>query len=664
MRYVRILLLVVVGMVPAMRSGFSAQMESPQEIARKALVTFGMSPAAPADEALRAALRVAVQKGEVGEVEKLLAPLPNDAERARCVGLYVASANTTVDMVSAWRSAAHRLKSDVLTLFVPFLNHDAKNYALLDAAAPEPKDDAGQIAQQAIFRLLLDAGADGEAAARSWDTQANAAQGEDAVTKKRHAQRIRDAVAAQGNAFNAMDRYDMSPAMGVDEPIRQALRAAVETGKVEEVRPLLQGLTERAIQRRIGLYKVGDVDRVTAWRSAATNWNVGALGLFILNLNQNAKDYALTDAVFRAPAGRAQVEAQRATLRRLFDAGANGEEAAEKCKSVDDQLLANRIRAAMAELKKDEEKKEEEVKLPAYPDTMTIDELAKELGGEIQKLINGCNSWGVSSIYDILSESPEPVFIRFVKNAEQQRLPKIAACNKLTDEHVTNGRIDLLKKAFETVLRLGNVAPNYSARKLLGIKPLWRCQTCKTMNAETRWKCTKCDGLREPFIQIFRRYSAPELGFRAKKNLRQLLMDQFRVLAKDDECGICLRPFMAGPPDAILYKDFDVFVTRCGHFFHRICLPPNVQSLEPGEHVPDGFKCPICRSEEDPLVLDFKFQTKATVKEQNVEESKGAEPQLDQSVFSCVMCGKKFGINSQLGTCPDCGTGLGIIIRQ
>jgi len=456
----------------------------------------------------------------------------------------------------------------------------------------------------------------------------------------------------------------MSPAVGVDEPIRQALRAAVETGKVEEVSPLLQGLTERAIQRRIGLYKVGDVDRITAWRSAATNWNVGALGLFILNLNQNAKNYALTDAVFRAPAGQAQVEAQRATLRRLFDAGANGEEAAKKCESVDDQLLADRIRAAMAELKKDEEKKEEEVKLPAYSDTMTVGELAKELGGEIQKLIKDCVFLDACSIYDILSESPEPGFIILGKKSELQRLSKIALCNNLTDEHVANGRINLLKEAFERVLRLRKVAPNYPARKLLVITPLWQCQTCKTMNAETRWKCTKCDGLRETFAHIFGKYIADDLSDRSKKFLKHLLIDQFRVLAKDDECGICLRSFMAGPPDAILYKDFDVFVTRCGHFFHRMCLPLNVQSLQPGEQAPDGFKCPICRSKEYPLVLDFKFQTKATVKEQNVEESKGAEPQPDQSVFFCVMCGKKFDINSQLGTCPDCGTGLSIIIRQ
>jgi hypothetical protein len=157
MRYVRILLLAVVGMVPAMRFGFSAQVkpEYPDE--------FGRSPAATReDEGIRAALRAAARSGEAGEVATLLAGLPNDAERARCIGLFDPNEINPQGQqlkVTAWLSAANRLSFNALQLFVPYLNlnQNAKDYALQQAAAPEPKADAGQIAQQAIFRLLLDA---------------------------------------------------------------------------------------------------------------------------------------------------------------------------------------------------------------------------------------------------------------------------------------------------------------------------------------------------------------------------------------------------------------------------------------------------------------------------------------------------------------------------
>jgi hypothetical protein len=182
-------------------------------------------------------------------------------------------------------------------------------------------------------------------------------------------------------AVQAMDLNGMSPAMGVDEPIRQALRAAVETGTTDEVISLIQGLTLQAIKRRIGLYKADDSDKVTALRSAAISCKADVLWWFLpcfssnslrdpdepLDSSANAKKYALAEAAKFNPLGKPQVAAQQKTLRLLLIAGTDGESVAtsletsakkdreqgeeEEAKKKDRQ--AKRIRAAMAERAKE-----------------------------------------------------------------------------------------------------------------------------------------------------------------------------------------------------------------------------------------------------------------------------------------------------------------------
>jgi hypothetical protein len=103
MRYVRILLLVVVGMVPAMRSGFSAQVKSedPDE--------FGRSPATGDEEKIRAALLDAAQVDDARKVKKLLDPLTEDIERL--IGLFAPNEPLKI---TSWLSAANRLSVNVL----------------------------------------------------------------------------------------------------------------------------------------------------------------------------------------------------------------------------------------------------------------------------------------------------------------------------------------------------------------------------------------------------------------------------------------------------------------------------------------------------------------------------------------------------------------------